>query len=255
MSSSLHGKVAIVTGATSGIGNAAALLFAAEGAKLVVTGRRAPVLDQLVETITASGGTAIALAGDVTREDHASALVALATGRFGGLDIAFNNAGILGDGAPGTQTSLEAWNAMLASNLTSAFLGAKHQIPAMIKRGGGSVIFTSSFVGNTVGFPGMTAYAASKSGLTGLTQVLAAENGPQNVRVNALLPGATETPMGASVMADADTRQFIAGLNTLKRIANPSEIANVALFLASDAASFVNGANWLADAGVSITRT
>jgi NAD(P)-dependent dehydrogenase (short-subunit alcohol dehydrogenase family) len=147
------------------------------------------------------------------------------------------------------------WDDTLEVNLTSAFLGAKHQIPAMLQSGGGSVIFTSTFVGYTVGFPGMAAYAASKAGLVGLAQALAAEFGPQGIRVNALLPGGTDTPMAHAMNATPEMLAHVAGLHALKRIAQPEELARAALFLASDAASFVTGSAMLVDGGISITRT
>lgn len=190
----LTDKVAIVTGASSGIGRASALLFAREGAKVVVAARRQSELDALVTEIQEAGGEAVALAGDVKDEAYAKALVTRAVKEFGGLDIAFNNAGSVGEMGSVSDLSLKAWHDTLHTNLTSAFLGAKYQMPAMIERGGGSLIFTSSFVGYTAGMPGMTAYAASKAGLIGLTQVLAAEFGSKGVRVNALLPGGTDTP-------------------------------------------------------------
>ncbi|MGL4729904.1 MAG: SDR family NAD(P)-dependent oxidoreductase, partial [Bosea sp. (in: a-proteobacteria)] len=145
----LAGKVAIITGASSGIGRATALLFARHGAKLVVAARRKPELDTLVAEITAAGTEAVAHAGDVSREETAEALVALAVSRFGALNIAFNNAGTLGELGPITERSRKGWDETLAVNLTSAFLGAKHQIPAMLKAGGGSLVFTSTFVGHT----------------------------------------------------------------------------------------------------------
>ena len=165
----LSGKVAIVTGASSGIGRATAKLFALEGAKVVVGARREGELGALVREIKAEGGTALALAGDVQSERYAQDLVAAALSQFGRLDIAFNNAGTLG--ASGASTGIEErdWSSTLAINLTSAFLGAKHQVPAMLKHGSGSIIFTSTIVGHSVGFPGLAAYAASKAGLNGLT--------------------------------------------------------------------------------------
>ena len=255
--SALHNKVAIITGATSGIGKAAAQLFAREGASLVLSGRRREVLDALVAEIESAGGKAFAVAGDVKDEAHAKACVDAAIAQFGGLDIAFNNAG--GSGAMGSviEISEAGWQDTLDTNLTSAFLGAKYQIPAMLQRGGGSLIFTSTFVGSTVGFPGMAAYAASKAGLAGLAQVLAAEFGPQGVRANVLLPGGTDTPANAANAPGAgpETKAFIEGLHALKRLGRPEELAQAALFLASDASSFMTGASMLVDGGVSITRT
>jgi NAD(P)-dependent dehydrogenase (short-subunit alcohol dehydrogenase family) len=251
----LQDKVAIVTGASSGIGRAAALLFAREGAKVVVAARREAELAALVAEIAGAGGDAVAVVGDVRDEDHARKLVGTAQNRFGALDIAFNNAGALGEMGPVPDISAAGWRETLEVNLTSAFLGAKHQVPAMVRRGGGSVIFTSTFVGHTVGFPGMAAYASAKAGLIGLTQVLAAEFGPQGVRVNALLCGGVDTPMGRSVASTPEALAFVSGLHALKRIARPEEIADAALHLASDRSSFVTGAAWLVDGGVSIFRT
>lgn len=251
----LKDKVAIITGASSGIGRAAALLFASEGAKLVVTARRARELDELVAEISGLGGTAVAYAGDIVDETTAVALVGLAVQTFGGLDIAFNNAGTLGSMGPVAEIDLTSWQETMDTNLTSAFLGAKHQVPAMEKRGGGSIIFTSTFVGHTAGMPGMAAYAASKSALVGLTQVLAAEYGASNIRVNALLPGGTDTPMGRTVANTPEAQAFVESLHALKRIATPEEIASSALHLASDASSFMTGTAMLVDGGVSICRT
>lgn len=154
-------KVAIITGASSGIGRATAILFAQEGAAVVVAARRQVELDALVETISSKGGRALALVGDVASEGFSKALVDAAEQHFGGLDIAFNNAGVLGEMGPVPDMSLQAWEQVIAVNLNAGFLGAKYQVPAMVSRGGGSMIFTSSFVGHTVGMPGMAAYAAS----------------------------------------------------------------------------------------------
>jgi NAD(P)-dependent dehydrogenase (short-subunit alcohol dehydrogenase family) len=255
MSKRLEGKVALITGASSGIGRATALLFAAEGAKVVVGARRAAELDQLVTEITAAGGQAAALAGDVRSEAYAKALVALAVERFGRLDIAFNNAGTLGEGGASTGVSEAGWNDALAINLTGAFLGAKHQIAQMLKNGGGSVVFTSTFVGHSFAFPGVAAYAASKSGLIGLTQALAAEFGPQGVRVNAVLPGAVDTDMYRDMNDTPESQGFITNLHALKRVARPEELARSVLYLASDDSAFVTGTASLVDGGASITRT
>jgi NAD(P)-dependent dehydrogenase (short-subunit alcohol dehydrogenase family) len=251
----LADKVAIVTGASSGIGHATARLFAKEGAKVVVSARRQAELDALVAQIEEAGGQAIAVAGDVRDETLAKALVDIAVGRFGGLDVAFNNAGTTGAMGPVFELSLADWRDTLDTNLTSAFLGARHQVPAMLERGGGSLVFTSTFVGYTVGFPGMAAYAASKAGLIGLTRVIAAEFGARGIRANAILPGGTDTPMGRAVANTPDMRAFVEGLHALKRIAVPEEIARSVLYLASDAATFTTGTALLVDGGVSINRT
>jgi NAD(P)-dependent dehydrogenase (short-subunit alcohol dehydrogenase family) len=251
----LADKIAIITGASSGIGRAAAKLFAAAGAKLVVAARRKEELDKLVAEIIASGGEAIACAGDVKDEALHARLVETVQREFGGLDIAFNNAGTLGEMGPTPQISLGGWNDALEINLTSAFLAAKYQIPAMLDRGGGSLIFTSTFVGHTAGMPGVASYAASKSGLIGLTQSLAAEFGPKGIRVNAILPGGTDTPMAQAMIGTPEGRRFVEGMHALKRIASPEEIAQSVLYLASDASSFTTGSAMLVDGGVSINRT
>jgi NAD(P)-dependent dehydrogenase (short-subunit alcohol dehydrogenase family) len=250
----LETKVAIITGASAGIGRATALLFAAEGAKLVLGARREAELASLVAEIEAAGGQAVALAGDVRSEDYAKALVTLAAERFGRLDIAFNNAGTLGETGASTGVSEAGWNDTIAINLTGAFLGAKHQVAEMAKHGGGSVIFTSTFVGHTFSFPGVAAYAASKSGLIGLTQALAAEFGPQGIRVNAVLPGAVDTDMYRTANATPEARDHLSSLHALKRAGTPEEIARSVLYLASDDASFVTGTASLVDGGISIAR-
>jgi NAD(P)-dependent dehydrogenase (short-subunit alcohol dehydrogenase family) len=252
----LSGKTAIITGASAGIGYETAKLFAREGANVVVAARRQPQLNALVAEIVEAGGHAVALAGDVKDETYAKALVDVAASEFGGLDIALNNASTLGDlASSASELLLSSWDDTLATNLTSAFLGAKYQIPAMLKRGGGSLIFTSSFVGYTAAFPPMTAYAASKAGLIGLMKVLAVAYGPQNIRVNALLPGGTDTPMGQTFANTPEALAFVKGMHALKRIAAPEEIAKSALYLASDLSSFTTGTALLADGGVSINRT
>ncbi|MRG54106.1 glucose 1-dehydrogenase [Phyllobacterium sp. SYP-B3895] len=253
--SRLSGKVAIVTGASAGIGRATAKLFAKEGAKLVVGARRKEELDALVREIQSDGGEAVALAGDVRSEDYAKGLVQLAAEHYGRLDIAFNNAGVMGEAGPTTGVSEAGWNDAIAINLTGSFLAAKHQVAEMLKHGGGSIIFTSTFIGYSFAFPGVAAYAASKSGIIGLTQSLAAEYGPQNIRVNAILPGAVDTDMYREMNNTPESKAFITNLHALKRVATAEELARSVLYLASDDASFVTGTASLVDGGVSITRT
>lgn len=250
----LNGKVAVIGGASSGIGRAAALLFARQGATLVLGARRERLLAELVEDIRREGGWALAVAGDVRDEAFAERLTATAVDEFGGLDIAFNNAGTLGPLGPSLALSASEWRDVLETNLSSAYYSAKYQIPAMQARGAGSVIFTSTFVGHTAAFPGTAAYAASKSGLIGLTQALAVEFGGHGIRVNALLPGGTDTAMGRQMSNTPEALAQVAQLHALKRLAMPEEIAQAALYLASDASSFVTGTAMLVDGGVSIQR-
>lgn len=253
----LADAVAIVTGASTGIGRATALLFAREGAAVVVAARRKEQLDELVSEIETAGGRARAVVGDVTDEKHAQTLVDVAVDHFGGLDIAFNNAGAVGEPSPVAALSLDAWHNVLDTNLTGAFLGAKYQAPAMVERGGGSLIFISSFIGHTVGMPGTAAYAASKAGLIGLTQSLAVELGSSGVRVNVLIPGGTDTPSNVANAPGAppQVRGFLEGLHALKRMAAPEEIARSALYLAGSGSSFVTGAALVVDGGLAISRT
>lgn len=255
--STLSNKVAIITGASSGIGRATAKLFAREGASLVLSGRRRSALDEVVAEIEAEGGKAVAVDGDVRDEAHNRILVETATKKFGGLDIAFNNAGTTGEMAPIENLSTAGWLEAIETNLTSAFFGAKYQVAAMKARGSGSLIFTSSFVGHTAGMPNTSAYAAAKAGIIGLTKSLATELGPQGIRVNAILPGGTDTPMSFTNAPGAgpEVLAFVKGIHALKRMAKPEEIAQSVLYLASDASSFTTGTAMLVDGGVSINKT
>lgn len=250
----LENKSIIITGASSGIGAAAARLFAEEGANLVLGARRSVELEALAATINSGGGRAVYLAGDVADESYAGALVDLAASEFGGLDGAFNNAGIVGTMGPVLEMEIGNWNDVIAVNLTAAFLAAKAQIPAMRKRNAGSIVFTSSFVGySNGGMPGMGAYAASKAGLIGLAQSLASDHAAEGIRVNALLPGGTITPAGGE--GNPEVMEFIAGLHPMKRMARAKEIAQAALFLLSDRSSFVTGSPLVADGGISVRLT
>ncbi|MAO26047.1 SDR family oxidoreductase [Roseovarius sp.] len=246
----LRNKTVLITGASSGIGAAAALLFASEGANIVLGARRGAELDRIAGQITQANGRAVCLAGDVTDETYLGDLVDLAQRQFGGLDGAFNNAGIMGEMGPVPEMEAENWHSVLATNLTSAFFAAKAQIPALAERGGGSIVFTGTFVGvSNGGLPGMAAYAASKAGLLGLVQSLASDHAAQNIRINTVLPGGTKTGMAGD---DPATHEFIAGLHPMKRMAEPREIAQAALFLLSDRASFVTGAPVAVDGGMAV---
>ncbi|TGV11493.1 SDR family oxidoreductase [Alcaligenaceae bacterium 429] len=241
----LDGKVAIITGASSGIGRAIAIMFAAHGAAVVLTARRKTLLNEVAHSIHDSGGRAEVVAGDISCTHTHDQLIETALSKFGGLDIAINNAGIVGAVKPLTELTLEEWQETLDTNLTAAFLGARSQIPAMLQRGGGSIVFTSSFVGTSVGLPNMTAYGASKAALMGLVKGITAEYSSQGIRANALLPGGTDT----DIAGDQETKEWAAGLHAMKRIALPEEIASATLFLASPMSSFVTGSALFADGG------
>ena len=243
--SSLRNKVAIVTGASSGIGLATANLFAAEGAAVVLNARGSETLEAVAEKIRRQGGKAFAVIGDVSLPETHEALTQAALREFGGLDIAVNNAGMVGPIGPLAEASLEAWQETLAANLTSAFLASRRQIPAMLQRGGGSIVFTSTFVGTSVGIPGMGVYGAAKAGLMGLVKGITADYARHGIRANALLPGGVDTAMAG----DAAQKEWAAGLHALKRIAQPEEIAQAMLFLAGPMSSFVAGSALFVDGG------
>ena len=250
----LENKTVIVSGASSGIGAAAARLFAAEGANVVLGARRSQELDAIAEEISAQNGKVVYLVGDVTEEHYAQSLVDLALNTFGRLDGAFNNAGIVGEMSTLPEMSIDNWNSVMSVNLTSAFWAAKAQLPVMKEQGSGSIVFTSSFVGfSNGGMPGMGAYAASKAGLNGLVQSLASEHAIDGIRINALLPGGTVTPIGGE--GNSAALEFIAGLHPMKRMALAEEIAQAALFLMSDRSRFMTGSPMIVDGGMSVRLT
>lgn len=246
----LQNKVAIITGASSGIGRATALLFSAEGADVVLNARGRAALDRVAEQIRDLGGRARVVVGDASQPETHAEMVADALGSFGGLDIAFNNAASIGPIKPLADVTVMEWQETLATTLTSAFLASRCQIPAMLERGSGSIIFTSSFVGTSVGLPGMAVYAAAKAGLMGLVKGITADYAAKGIRANALLPGGTDTAMAG----DDAQKSWAAGLHAMKRIAQPEEIAKAALFLASPMASFVAGSALFADGGNSAVK-
>lgn len=245
-------KSIIVTGAGSGIGRAAARQFAAEGGRVVV----ADVTDGADETarmIVDAGGTAVAIRIDAGSEDDVARAVALACDRFGGLDIMFANAGISGGMANIFDTDVSLITEVLRVNLIGPFLAIKHAAPEIAKRGGGAIVLTASVAGIRSG-AGSPAYSASKAGVINLAQVSAQQLSGSNVRVNAICPGLTETGMTKPTFdyaRDAGKMDRVGRLNPLRRGAQPEELAEVALFLASDAASYVNGQAIAVDGGLS----
>lgn len=241
----LQGKVAIVTGASRGIGLATARMLAEQGAAVVMNARDEAALNAAVNELRRAGADVMGVVGDVVLDSTHVRLVDAAVSTHGGLDIAINNAGTVGPIGPLSDLDPGAWRQVIDTNLTSAYLGARRQIPAMLARGGGSLVFTSSFVGTSVGLPGMAAYGAAKAGLMGLVKGITADHAAQGIRANALLPGGVDTAMAG----DQRQKDWAASLHAMKRIAQPEEIAAAALFLVSPMASFVVGSALFADGG------
>jgi NAD(P)-dependent dehydrogenase (short-subunit alcohol dehydrogenase family) len=250
----LAGKVAVITGAASGQGKAAAHLFTQAGARVIVADWNGKGAEETVSEIRAKGGEAVAIQTDVSREADIKAMIQAALDHFGRLDILFNNAGVGFSStnrftmASVVDTPEEHWDAILAINLKGAAMGCKHAIPIMVKQGGGVIVNTSSING-LVAMPGADAYTASKGGLIALTRVLASDWGPKGIRVNCICPAGVDTPMVAAALADPLSAEFLRSNCPLGRVARPEEIAQVALFLASDAASYINGAIIPVDGG------
>ncbi len=247
-------KVAIVTGASSGIGKATAIMLAKKGASVVLASRREEQLEKVASKIQSMGGEVAYLAGDVCDESYVEEVVAFTARRFGKIDVAINNAGTTGKLCGLNELDLEDWEHTIQTNLTSAFLCARYQLPYLLETKG-NMVFTSSFVGYTAGLPGMSAYGASKAGLIGMIKCLAAELGESGVRVNALLPGGTDTAMARTTASTDEEIEQVKGIHALNRLSQPDEIANAICFLASDSASFVTGSAMLADGGVSIYKS
>jgi len=251
----LAGKVAIVTGAASGIGRASALAFAREGARVVAVDRDVAALAQTAEAIGAVGGSGLAHPADVADEAQVVRFVALAQETFGGLDVVYANAGVSGGMTPLLEQSVELWAETLRVNLIGPFLAIKHAAPAMIARGQGAIVLTAS-VAALRASAGGAAYAASKAGVASLAQTAASALSGTGVRVNAICPGLIETGMTKPVFDYArakGTDGKIGQLNPLRRAGQPEEIAAMALFLASDESSYVNGQAFPVDGGLSST--
>jgi NAD(P)-dependent dehydrogenase (short-subunit alcohol dehydrogenase family) len=243
----LAGKVAIVTGGGSGIGRAAALAFAAAGAAVLVADLAAGGAEAVAAEIERAGGRALPLAVDVTEPGQVQAMVDLARSRLGGVDVLLTAAGVLAFGDV-VQTEPKAWDRVVATNLTGTYLCARAAIPAMVERGGGSIVTLTSSTGAHDASPGNAAYVASKGGVAMLTKAMALDHAKDGVRANAIAPGPTATPMLQSVMTPEELRAFGQAM-PIGRLARPEELAAVALFLASDDASYVTGAVIAADGG------
>ncbi len=244
----LNKKVAIITGAASGIGRAAALRFAEEGARLVLADLDAAAGEALVTEL--KGVETLFVRADVAKASDCEQLVVKAIERFGRLDAAFNNAGV-SDGPipPGTiDYPLELWDRMIAVNLSSVFYCLRYQVRAMLKTGGGSIVNTASIAGQ-IGFPGVPGYVASKHGVVGLTKVIALEYGMQKIRCNAIAPGVIDTPMTKPVFQIKQVRDMLLPSIPAGRLGTSEEIANLAVWLCSDRASYANGAVFAADGG------
>jgi NAD(P)-dependent dehydrogenase (short-subunit alcohol dehydrogenase family) len=249
----LEGKVALITGAGSGMGRVAALLFAREGARLAAVDVNGESAAETARMIKAEGGDAISMRADVSRAKDAEAMVAETVKKFGGLDIIYNNAGIEGDSGFLAQLSEEAFDRVISINLRGVWLGMKYALPEMIKRGGGAVVNTASIAG-MVAVKGAAAYCAAKAGVIALTRVAALEYGRYNIRVNCICPGAIDTPMVARIQGEGGmTPNAVNRISLLGRIGKPEEIARTALWLASDDASFATGAPFIIDGGWTVS--
>jgi NAD(P)-dependent dehydrogenase (short-subunit alcohol dehydrogenase family) len=259
MTTRLAGKVAIVTGAGSGLGQASALRFAREGARVVCADVDAAAAARVADEIVSGGGAAIGIAVDVTDGADVQRMTDEALGAFGGIDVLFANAGIAGVGSV-TTTTRETWDRVIAVNLTGVWLCNKAVVPAMQARGGGSVINQAS-IGGLVGFSGIAPYAAAKAGVIGLTRQAAIEYAAAGIRFNAICPGTIVTPLvvrtyeerGGIAIGSGQTldeaMQANAARYPMKRLGTPEDVANMAVFLASDEAAWITGATFAVDGG------
>ncbi len=247
------GKVALVTGAASGIGRASALVFGREGARVVVSDVDVQGGAETVDLVRKAGAEASFVHADVSRESDVASLIEQTLATFGRLDCAHNNAGLSGTAAPLHELQIDDWSRILAVNLTGVFLCMKHEIPQMIAQGGGAIVNTSSAAG-VVATPGLAHYSASKHGVLGLTKTAARENARTGIRINAVCPGSVDTPMLRAAMAsdEAIEKMVLRGQPT-GRLGTPEEIAEAAVWLCSERASFVTGESLLVDGG-SVSR-
>jgi NAD(P)-dependent dehydrogenase (short-subunit alcohol dehydrogenase family) len=239
MAGMLQGKVALVTGASTGIGKASALAFAREGATVVVSDINVDGGEETARLIGDSGGRAFFFEADVSKEGHVEALVSRTVEAYGRLDCAFNNAGIAGAiGISSHEYPDDIWEHVMAINLKGVWLCMKHEIPQMLKQGGGAIVNTASIWG-LVGAPGASAYVASKHGVVGLTRAAALEYAPHGIRINAVNPGTIRTPILAPfIAAIPDFESLMTARHPIGRIGMPEEVAEAVTWLCSDAASF-----------------
>jgi len=243
---SLENKTALVTGAGSGIGRAIAILYASAGARIVVSDINEKGGEETVSQIKASGYDAIFIKADTSKPDDSKALVDAAVKAFGGLHIAVNNAGIGGPISPVGDYPVDGWDKVIAINLSGVFYGMRYQIPAMLASGGGSIVNMASILGK-VGTRGSAAYAAAKHGVIGLTEAAALEYADKKIRINSIGPGYIVTPL-LSALDDA-TLQVLKGMHPMGRLGTAEEVAELALWLNSDKASFVTGSYYNVDGG------
>ena len=247
----LQGKVALITGGTGGIGRESCLLFAKEGARIVVVDLNDDAGEKLVQEIQSSGGQAIYVRADVSNGEACRQMVAAAESKFGALHVLFNNAGImLSDDDDAVNTSEEVWERTMAVNLKGVFLGCKYGIPAIQRAGGGSIINTASFVAVLGAATPQLAYTASKGGVLAMTRELAVIHARQNIRVNALCPGPLHTEMLMKFLNTDQKKQRRLVHIPMGRFGQATEMAKAALFLASDESSFMTGSEFLVDGGI-----
>lgn len=241
------GKVAIVTGAASGIGEAVAQAIAARGGQVVVADINQDAAERAATAIGETGGSAKAFRADVADAASVEAMVQFAVDTYGGLDVAVNNAGIGGPLSPTGEYPVDGWRTVIDINLNGVFYGLRYQIPAMLARGGGAIINVASILG-AVGTANSPAYVAAKHGVLGLTKAAAIEYATRNIRINSVGPGYIETPLLTSTL-DKATMQALANMHPVQRLGTSEEVAALIVFLASDAASFITGSYHLVDGG------
>jgi NAD(P)-dependent dehydrogenase (short-subunit alcohol dehydrogenase family) len=246
------GKVAFVTGAGTGIGRATALAFAREGANVVVADISERNIQEMARLIEELGGRVLAVTCDVTRTEDVKAALDKTIETFGRLDFAFNNAGVAQKLAPAAELDEAEWDRIVNTNLRGVFLCLKHEIPLMLKQGGGAIVNTSSSAG-VKGFKSQAAYVAAKHGVVGLTRAAALDYAPQNIRINAVCPGIINTPMMERFTGGtAEGRERVIAQEPVGRMGQPEEIAKAVLWLCSDAASFVVGHAMVVDGGQTV---